>query len=110
MKKIVLIESSDDDKIVDKVESMLTSLDEDDNISVIDTDSVTIGKEDVLIFKYSIDLDMEEVEQIRRIINIEFPNNKVLGLCDDIKLLEQNPKEAIDMLSKMIAHIKIVSP
>lgn len=76
-------------------------------IELLDKD---IKPGDVIIFKFDPQLvDGVETEYIRESLSTIYPDNVVIGIADDIELLEKNPEQAIDMLEKMIAHIKVKS-
>ena len=80
------------------------------DMSGISLEKFDPAEADVIMFRYNPDeVFPEDAMQIRDILKNEFPNNKVIGLTNDIELLCQNPNEAIDMLNRMIAHIKIVN-
>lgn len=64
---------------------------------------------DVILFKYPWNVDPEDAVLIQNILQAEFPEHKVLGFTKDVDLLVENVDEAVAMLEKMIAHIKISS-
>lgn len=69
-----------------------------------------ISDNDVIICKFDPNtIDSAELSFLKQVFDSEFPNNKVLLLANDIDLLSQNPKEAIELLERMIAHIRIVN-
>ena len=69
-----------------------------------------VSDNDVVICKFDADrIESTDIVMLKNTLRAEFPNNKVLLLSDDIDLLSQNPKQAIEMLEKMIAHIRIVN-
>lgn len=70
--------------------------------------AVQLEEEDVVIFRYPSSTDPSDATLIKDILKSEFPNNKVLGLTQDIDLLIENASDAVDMLEKMIAHIKVM--
>ena len=69
---------------------------------------VTTNADDVLIFKFSPTSGQEDIKTSMDIIQEVFPDNQVIALCGDDDLLIANPTEAIDMLEKMIAKIKLL--
>lgn len=80
------------------------------DLSSVSVEKIQPKEGDVIFFRYSsADVTPEDAIQIRDVLKSEFPNNKVLGLTSDVQLLCENREEAIDMLNRMIAHIKIVS-
>lgn len=68
-----------------------------------------VDEGDVILFKYPSDVDPEDAVLMKDILQAEFPEHKVLGVTKDIDLLVENADEAVAMLEKMIAHIKISS-
>lgn len=76
-----------------------------DDLSVTKSE---LGDNDVIICKFSTNISPVEVEIAHKQLQHEFEGHKVLMLCDDLDLMIQNPDEAISMLEKMIAHIKIM--
>ena len=69
--------------------------------------AVKLQEGDVILFKYPDDTPPEDARLMSDILKAEFPNNKVLGITKN--LLVENVDEAVAMLEKMIAHIKISS-
>lgn len=65
---------------------------------------------DVIIFKFDPQLvDGLEAEYIQELLSTTYPDNTVIGIANDVELLENNPEQAIDMLERMIARIKVKS-
>lgn len=71
--------------------------------------AVKLQEGDVILFKYPDDTLPEDASLVSDILKTEFPNNKVIGINKNLDLLVENADEAVAMLEKMIAHIKIVS-
>ena len=71
--------------------------------------AVKLQEGDVILFKYPDDTPPEDARLMSDILKSEFPNNKVLGITKNVDLLVENVDEAVAMLEKMIAHIKISS-
>ena len=71
--------------------------------------AVKLQEGDVILFKYPDDTLPEDARLMSDILKAEFPNNKVLGITKNVDLLVENVDEAVAMLEKMIAHIKISS-
>ena len=69
----------------------------------------SVDNGDVILFKYPSDVYPEDALLIKDILQAEFPEHKVVGLTKDVDLLVENADEAVAMLEKMIAHIKISS-
>ena len=129
MKNHIVFESNDNEIIDNRLESTTTYLSLDtetkeftqkevkgyvepytiDKITTSDMKAFTVNKDDVILFKYSDDMTGDEIVQVRDALQAEFPDNKVLGLTDNVELLVQSGQEAVDMLNKMIAHIKILN-
>ena len=129
MKNHIVFESNDNEIIDNRLESTTTylSLDKEtqeftqkevkgyvepytiDKITTSDMKAFTVNKDDVILFKYSDDMLQDEIVQVRDALQAEFPDNKVLGLTDNVELLVQSGQEAVDMLNRMIAHIKILN-
>ena len=61
------------------------------------------------MFKYPDDTLPEDARLMSDILKAEFPNNKVLGITKNVDLLVENVDEAVAMLEKMIAHIKVTA-
>lgn len=64
---------------------------------------------EVILFKYPDDTYPEDARLMSDILKAEFPNNKVLGITKDVDLLVENADEAVAMLERMIAHIKVTA-
>ncbi len=64
---------------------------------------------DVIMFRFGDELLPDDLMMIKEMLSVEFPNNKVVGLTKDVDALISSPKEAIEMLEKMIAKIKILN-
>lgn len=100
---------------LDKSTNKLESKEESGNLvcySPIDSDTLSkldVNDNSVIVFKYSSEMDPSDVKLIRDLLQVEFPSNTVLGITSEIDVLSMYPKEAIEMLEKMIAHIKIVN-
>ena len=64
----------------------------------------------VILFKYPADVSSAfDVQSTLNLLKAEFPNNKVLGIANDVELLIQDADNAVNMLNQMIAHIKLAS-
>lgn len=75
----------------------------------LDIKTINVAEDEVIIFRY----DQESVSPddallVRDMLQVEFPDNKVLGLTSDIDFLIENADAAVQMLEKMIAHIKVM--
>lgn len=70
--------------------------------------SQSINEGDVILFKFPEGL-ADDAVYIKDVLQAEFPDHKVIGLTNDIDLFIQNADEAVDMLEKMIAHIKVTA-
>lgn len=68
-----------------------------------------VNEGDVILFRYPSDVDPEDAVLMKDVLQAEFPEHKVLGVTKDIDLLVENSDDAVAMLEKMIAHIKIAS-
>ena len=69
-----------------------------------------VNDNDVIICKFNPEsLQPADMQYVHKMMQAEFPNNKVLMIANDLDLLSQNPNEAIALLEKMIAHIRIVN-
>lgn len=78
----------------------------DESIRIVST---KIDSESVILFRYDDELiTPEDAMLIKDILKSEFPDNKVLGLTSNIDFLVENADAAVDMLEKMIAHIKVM--
>lgn len=64
-----------------------------------------VKKDDVIIFKFDPDMNEETLQYINGTLNGLFPDNPVLGLTADVDVLIQSPKEAVEMLEKMIEKV-----
>lgn len=62
----------------------------------------------VIMFKFKDGMAAEDIGVLRDILKEEFPNNKVIGIHEDINVLAMDREKAIELLNKMIAHIKIM--
>lgn len=71
--------------------------------------AVKLQEGDVILFKYPDDTPPEDARLMSDILKAEFPNNKVLGITKNVDLLVENVDEAVAMLEKMIAHIKVTA-
>ena len=77
---------------------------------VIDVVKHEIKEDDVILFRFPADQFVyEDIEAIRQGLLAEFPGHKVLGLAQDTDIFSASTQDAIDLLNKMIAHIKITS-
>ena len=76
------------------------------NIEVI---AEKIEKDDVLIAKFPADLHADEIMQLHDMLALEFPDNKVLCMVNDIEVMKQSREDAISLLERMLAHIRIVT-
>lgn len=64
----------------------------------------------VILFKYPADVSSAfDVQSTLNLLKAEFPNNKVLGIANDVELLVQDADNAVNMLNQMIAHIKLAN-
>ncbi len=64
----------------------------------------------VILFKYPADVSSAfDVQSTLNLLKAEFPNNKVLGIANDVELLIQDADNAVNMLNQMIAHVKLAS-
>ena len=78
----------------------------DESIRIVST---KVEPESVILFRYDDEVvSPEEAMLVKDILKSEFPDNKVLGLTSDIDFLVENADAAVDMLEKMIAHIKVM--
>lgn len=78
----------------------------DQSIRIIST---KIEPESVILFRYDDEVvDPEDAMLIKDILKSEFPDNKVLGLTSNVDFLIENAADAVAMLEKMIAHIKVM--
>ena len=86
------------------------------------TDELNVNTKDIELFNKDIKpgqvvqfrfdpntVDAVEADYIRELLSTAYPDNIVIGIVEDIELLVNNPEQAIDMLEKMIAHIKVKS-
>ena len=71
--------------------------------------ALEVHDKDVVIFKFDPDMDAETLQACSDTLNEVFTDNQVVGITSDIDVLIQSPKEAIDMLEKMIAKIKLLN-
>lgn len=74
-----------------------------------DKTTVTVKPDDVILLRYHSDIDPENVQISVDALKDEFPDNKVLAITDDMDLLVANPEQAIDLLERMIGHIKVTA-
>lgn len=79
---------------------------------MLDVVTQDIKDEDIILFRFPLESGVaygDEIEAIRQVLAAEFPGHKVLGLCNDVDLYSASPDDAIELLNKMIAHIKITN-
>lgn len=81
--------------------------------AVIDKETIelmapSVEEDAVVIFRYPADTDPSDAVLMKDTLKSEFPNNKVLGLTQDVDFLIENADDAVAMLEKMIAHIKVM--
>ena len=69
-----------------------------------------VNPNDVVLYKFDPYIFPEDLKAIDDAVNSAFPDNQVIGLVKDIDVLVQSPEEAIDMLEKMLAKIKLLHP
>ncbi len=63
---------------------------------------------DVIICKFDPNQVTDlSIGHIHKVLREEFHGHKVLLMANDLDLMSDNPDEAINMLERMIAHIKI---
>lgn len=75
----------------------------------IRTVTTKVDPESVIVFRYDDEVvSPEDAMLVKDILKSEFPDNKVLGLTCNIEFLVENADAAVDMLEKMIAHIKVM--
>lgn len=74
----------------------------------IDIKSLEVTDSSVLLVRYDSTASLEDVQESIDLLKEEFPNNKVLAITNDMELLESNADDAVAMLERMIAHIKLV--
>lgn len=68
-----------------------------------------IEPDSVILFRYDDEVvDPEDAMLVKDILKSEFPDNKVLGLTSNVDFLVENAADAVAMLEKMIAHIKVM--
>lgn len=78
----------------------------DESIRIVST---KIEPESVILFRYDDEVvSPEDAMLVKDILKSEFPDNKVLGLTSNVDFLIDNADAAVDMLEKMIAHIKVM--
>ena len=70
--------------------------------------TLEVKEGDVVLFKFDPDIDATTLQYCHNTLTAFFENNQVLGITSDIDVLIQSPNEAIDMLEKMIAKIKLL--
>ena len=77
--------------------------------SSIEAIATQVDENRVILFRYDDEvISPEDAMLIKDILKSEFPDNKVLGLTSNVDFLVENADAAIDMLEKMIAHIKVM--
>ena len=76
------------------------------NIEVV---AEKVEKDDVLIAKFPAGLHADEIMQLHDMLALEFPENKVLCMVNDIEVMKQSRQDAIELLERMLAHIRIVT-
>ena len=76
--------------------------------SLINVETLRAEPDDVIFLKFDPEIDPEDLQESMYAVRDAFPDNEVLGICNNMDVLSQNPKESIEMLEKMIAHIKII--
>lgn len=84
---------------------MINTEDISDHISTLQ-----VNPGDVVLFRFGPDMLPKDLQPIYDSLTSAFPDNQVIGLAKDIDVLIQSPKEAIDMLEKMITKIKLIHP
>lgn len=75
----------------------------------IDVNVEEVNPGDVLIVKFPAEMEYEDVVGLRDSLKEEFEGHEVVCICNDLQVMARTPKEAIELLEKMIAHIKIVA-
>lgn len=80
-----------------------------DVLSRFEIESMDVGSESVIIVRYPDDCSPEEINMMISTLKLEIPDHVVLGITKELGLLVENSKEAIDMLERMIAHVKVKS-
>lgn len=75
----------------------------------LDIKTIKVAEDEVIIFRYDQEsVKPEDAVLVRDMLQVAFPNNKILGLTSDIDFLIENADAAVQMLEKMIAHIKVM--
>ena len=80
-----------------------------DVLGKFDIESIDVGSDSVIIVRYPDDCSPEEINMMISMLKLEIPDHVVLGITKDLGLLVKNSKEAVDLLEKMIAHVKVKS-
>lgn len=80
----------------------------------IDSEKLSVSRaelndNDVIICKFPSDFTYDEMQMIKMSLDAEFEGHKVLMIMNDLEIMSQSPNEAIDLLEKMIAHIRITA-
>lgn len=64
---------------------------------------------DVVIFKFPADTPPETAQLLHNYLQAKFPDNKVIGLTNNVDFLIENADEAVKMLEEMIEKVKSAS-
>ena len=68
-------------------------------------ETINLKPEEIIVFKYKTDIEMEYLAHIYSKIKDEFPNNTVVAIPDS-SCLEVIPKELITQLKDMIKRLE----
>lgn len=78
--------------------------------SSIEAIATQVDENKVILFRYDDEvISPEDAMLVKDILKSEFPDNRVLGLTSNVDFLVENADAAVDMLEKMIAHIKVMN-
>lgn len=80
-----------------------------DVLGKFDIESIDIRSDSVIVVRYPDGCSPEEINMMISTLKLEIPDHVVLGITKDLGLLVKNSREAIDLLERMIAHVKVKS-
>lgn len=79
----------------------------DELLERVEVDRSVVKDNSVIIFKFPSDFSYEEMEQVKTYLQAQFSTCTVIGIVNDMEVLVESPEDAIKLLERMIAHIKV---